>query len=257
MSNRAALVLGASSGFGAAACRAFAEAGYDIYGVHLDRAATLANAEAVQADVEAAGVACSFFNVNAADTSAREEVLQAIADGPRVGVLLHSLAFGSLAPLLKPEDGKALSERQMTMTLEVMAHSLVWWSRDLVSSGLMGQGGRIFAMTSSGSHSALPAYGAVGAAKSALETHTRYLAMELAPLGITANSILAGVTDTAALRKIPRWEEMVETATRRNPSGRLTRPEDVAACLVALSAPGTGWMTGNTLRVDGGEDICA
>ena len=204
---------------------------------------------------EAAGGAGTFYNLNAADAAARETVLEAIAGGPKVEVLLHSLAFGSLAPLLQPEEGKALTERQMSMTLEVMAHSLVWWSRDLVSKGLMGRGGRIFAMTSSGSHTALPDYGAVGAAKSALETHTRYLAMELAPLGITANAILAGVTDTAALRKIPRWEEMVETATRRNPSGRLTRPEDVANFICLMATDEAAWVNGALIRVDGGEHI--
>jgi len=252
------LVLGASSGFGAAACRAFAHAGHPILGVHLDRSTTLPNAKALAAEIEELGQPCHLFNGNAANPDAREQMLDQIAalvGSDQVAVLLHSLAFGSLLPLIAQDDGKDLQERQMTMTVEVMAHSLVWWSRGLVKRGLMGQGGRIFAMTSSGSHRVLPGYGAVGAAKAALESHVRYLAMELAPLGITANSVMAGVTDTPALRKIPGHERMLEVAAERNPSGRLTLPEDVAECLVALAVPATKWLTGNMLRVDGGEDI--
>ena len=110
-------------------------------------------------------------------------------------------------------------------------------------------------MTSSGSLAAWPSYGAVSAAKSALESHIRQLALELAPLGVTANAIMAGVTQTPALNKIPGAEKIVQIAIERNPSGRLTTPEDVAAALVNLSGSGTYWMTGNVIRIDGGETI--
>jgi NAD(P)-dependent dehydrogenase (short-subunit alcohol dehydrogenase family) len=97
----------------------------------------------------------------------------------------------------------------------------------------------------------------VSAAKAALESHIRQLAFELAPYGISANAIRAGVTDTPALRKIPGSESIKQAATEGNPSGRLTTPEDVASALVALSRPETYWMTGNVIGVDGGEDIVA
>ena len=80
--------------------------------------------------------------------------------------------------------------------------------------------------------------GAVSAAKSALESHTRQLALELAPLGITANAIMAGVTDTPALRKIPGSTEMIDLAKRKNPSGRLTLPKDVADAIDSMFAGG-------------------
>jgi NAD(P)-dependent dehydrogenase (short-subunit alcohol dehydrogenase family) len=59
------------------------------------------------------------------------------------------------------------------------------------------------------------------------------------------------------VRKIPGHERLLEGARARNPRGRLTRPEDVAGALVALAAPGCGWLTGNVIRVDGGEGIAA
>src|SRR5262245_6785954 len=97
-----ALVLGASSGFGAATSRSLARAGMHVIGVHLDRKATLPLAEAVQAEVKEAGREPLFFNVNAADDEKRKEVLDAVTErfkqgGPhRVRVLMHSLAFGTL-----------------------------------------------------------------------------------------------------------------------------------------------------------------
>src|SRR5207247_6480485 len=100
------------------------------------------------------------------------------------------------------------------MTLDVMAHSLVYWTQEVVARGLMTRGGRIYAMTSSGSTRVLPAYGPVSAAKAALEAHIRQLAAELAPRGIAANAIRAGVTDTPALRKIRSEERRVGEARR-------------------------------------------
>jgi enoyl-[acyl-carrier-protein] reductase (NADH) len=141
----------------------------------------------------------------------------------------------------------------MEMTLDVMAHSLVYWIRDLYRAELLGRGTRAFAMTSEGAILAVPTYGAVSAAKAALEAHVRQLALELAPDGITVNAIRAGVTDTPALRRIPGWRELARASEERNPSGRMTRPEDVAAALVAFTTPGTHWMTGNVIGVDGGE----
>ncbi len=250
-----AVILGASSGFGAAAARAFAREGYNIVGVHLDRRNTQSAVDALAADVRASGRQLRLFNINAADDERRAEVIAAMqADIPTGGVrvLLHSLAFGTLAPLV---GGKAVTRKQLEMTVDVMGNSLVYWTQDLVSTGLIGQGGRIFAMTSSGSHMAWTSYGPVSAAKSALEAHCRQLAVELAPLGITTNAVLAGVTRTAALDKIPGSEALIEKAIARNPHKRLTTPDDVAACLVDLARPGTHWLNGNVLRIDGGEDI--
>ena len=256
-SPRWALVLGASSGFGEACVRALAKAGYDIAGVHLDRKAGIAHVEEVKAAIAAAGRRALFFNVNAADDQKRQEVLDTLAadiaqDGGTVAVLMHSLAFGTLKPYVADD---ALSRANMEMTLDVMAHSLVYWAQDLVKRKLMGRGGRILSMTSSGSTRVIPSYGAVSAAKCALESHSRQLATELAPHDITVNALRGGVTRTPASEKIPGSAQLFEQAARRNPHRRLTVPDDVAAAVVALCQPGTDWITGNVINVDGGEEI--
>jgi enoyl-[acyl-carrier-protein] reductase (NADH) len=136
-----------------------------------------------------------------------------------------------------------------------MAHTLVYWTQEVIGRGLMREGGRIYAMTSAGSTRVLPDYGAVSAAKAALEAHVRQLAVELAPRGITVNAIRAGVTATPAAQKIPAYGKLEADARARNPSGRITTPADIARAVVALSHPDTHWITGNVIGVDGGEGI--
>jgi enoyl-[acyl-carrier protein] reductase III len=143
----------------------------------------------------------------------------------------------------------------MEMTLDVMAHSLVYWTQGLLSRKLMRKGGRIMGLTSSGGHSVIPNYGAVSAAKASLESHLRQLSMELGPLGITANAVMAGVTDTPALRKIPNHVRMRDVARAKNPANRLTTPEDVAKAIVLLADENAYWISGNVIGVDGGEDV--
>ncbi len=257
-----ALILGASSGFGAATSLALARAGLHVFGVHLDRKATVPNAERVVGEIKALGREAHFFNVNAADEEKRaevagemERVLRERNETGQVRVMLHSLAFGTLKLFVADPIKDAVTKAQMDMTLDVMAHSLIYWAQELVGRGLMGRGGRIYAMTSAGGARVLPFYGPVSAAKAALESNIRQLAAELAPRGITANSIRAGVTATPAAQKIPNYEEFSQQAARRNPHRRLTTTEDVAKAIVVLSHPDTHWITGNVIGVDGGEEI--
>lgn len=256
-----AVILGASSGFGEANALELARAGMNIFGVHLDRKTTLVNVDRIVGEIKKMGREAQFFNVNAADEVKIDEVIATIEKifqenpGSQIKVLLHSLAFGTLKPFISEHQNDAITKAQMDMTVDVMAHSLVYWVQRLVRKKLMDRGSRIYAMTSAGSSRVWKTYGAVSAAKASLESHIRQLALELAPMGITANAIMAGVTDTPALRKIPGNDYMIEAAKKKNPSGRCTTPQDVAKAILALSNGKTAWMTGNTIRVDGGENI--
>lgn len=256
-----ALILGASSGFGAATARAFAEDGVHIIGVHLDRAGTMDDVRKLIDDIKSKGVEVHFFNVNAADAEKRKSVLDEVENKifkkgeNTIRCLLHSLAFGTLKPYVgdKPDDD--LTQKQLEMTVDVMGNSIVYWTRDIVRRNLMAPGGKIFGMTSSGGHRVIYGYGAVSAAKAVLESHCRQLAMELARFGISASPIQAGVTDTPAMRKIPRADLIVEDALRRNPHHRLTKPEDVAEIIVSITKQTGTWMNGNMIYADGGENI--
>ena len=256
-----AIILGASSGFGGATAIELAKGGMNIIGIHLDRQATMPLVQKIQKDIHHTGAQAVFFNINAADPIKRNETLDDIVERfgkhshETIKVLVHSLAFGTLKPFVSRKPNESLTQAQMEMTIDVMANSLVYWVQGLISRGLMKKGGRIFGMTSSGGHAVLPNYGAVSAAKAALESHLRQLAMELGPMEITTNAIMAGVTDTPALRKIPGNVKMLEVARAKNPAGRLTTPEDVAKVITLLCDDHASFVSGNVIGVDGGEDI--
>lgn len=263
-----ALVLGASSGFGEATARALAAAGYDIAGVHLDRRQALAHVGEIKAAIAANGREAYFANMNAADDANRAEFLAGLRERfeaqqattgrqPYVRVVMHSLAFGTLKPFLGPDADSSIGRRNMEMTLDVMAHSLVYWAQDLWRGSFLGDGSKVYAMTSEGSTRVIGNYGAVSAAKNSLESHCRQLAMEFAKhrTGVTVNALRAGVTVTPALMQIPERDELIAHATSKNPMGRMTTVDDVARAIVALSADGTHWITGNVIGVDGGELI--
>ncbi len=264
---RWALILGASSGMGEAAGLALARAGYRIFGVHLDFRAGLQHVAEVQAAIAEAGSEALFVNMNAEDDEKRADAIarfgerlaasRAAGRRPHLRVVLHSLAFGSLQPFLATDPKGAISRKQMEMTLDVMANSLVYWVQDLWREGLLEPGSKVFAMTSEGSARMIPSYGAVSAAKAALESHCRQLATELARLGggVAVNAIRAGVTDTPALRKIPEAARVVEVTLERNPHRRLTTVEDVADAIVTLASTDSDWISGNVINVDGGEFV--
>jgi len=201
-----------------------------------------------------------FFNINAADEKWRRKVLDQLhteLGESQVKLMLHTLAFGSLKPFIAESADESLSKTQMEMTLDVMAHNLGYWTQDLVWRNQFAYDARIYAMTSAGSHRVSPSYSAVSAAKAALESHIRQLALEIAPRNIKCNAIQAGITDTPTLHQIPGHETAIKIAMTCRPYGRMTVPEDVAQALVTLAQPGTAWMTGHVLPVDGGEDIVA
>lgn len=263
MENRLAgtwsLVLGASAGMGAGCALELAAAGSHIVGIHLDTSARQAEVADLARQIADRGVKAHFVNGNAASPRVRAEVIEQVGEltgGAGLRVLLHSLAFGSLVPYLPPVDGSeaaTLSASQMDMTLNVMAHSLVYWVQDLFRAGLLPAGAKIFAMTSAGTARVAASYGAVSAAKSALESHVRQLAVEAAPRGVAVNAIRAGITLTDSFLRIPESEELGERARIGNPHGRLTTPHDVAEALVLLANARSSWMTGNVIGVDGGE----
>jgi NAD(P)-dependent dehydrogenase (short-subunit alcohol dehydrogenase family) len=256
------LIIGSSSGFGAATCLELARSGLHILGVHFDRRSSMPQVEQVMARIRETGRDVLFFNINAADPAKRAEALNQIQKHWKelggehfLKVFLHSVAFGSLKPYLADSPDAELTQQQMDMTVDVMGNNLVYWVQDLFRRNMLGNGSRIFAMTSAGGHSVIPGYGAVSAAKAVMESHIRQLAYELMPHGITANAIQAGITVTPGSSKIPGIEKLTEFARLRNPGGRLTTPEDVASAIAALMSDKTHWVTGNVIRVDGGEDI--
>ena len=282
-----ALILGGSSGIGLASAKKLAQAGMNIAIVHRDRRAHLPQIEAEFAAIRELGVNLETWNINALLPDKREQVIKElsvkIGEG-KIRVLLHSIARGNLKPLisekteikyddslseinpqfveamqwLRSENNPSthtLKEEDYRLTIEAMTTSLLSWTQDLIEKKMFAPDARILGLTSEGNQRIWPSYGAVSAAKAALEALMRTMAVELAPLGIKTNLIQAGVTDTPSLRMIPGSEKMKLAAMMRNPFGRLTRPEDVADVVYILALDESVWVNGAIIPVDGGERL--
>lgn len=253
-----ALILGGSSGLGLATAKALGRDGWGVLVVHRDRKSALPAIQEAFAEIATNAPDFESFNVDALRADKRSELIEAIrtkiGEKGRIGVVVHSIAKGNLKPMAG-DDGPYLQSDDFQLTLSAMATSLYDWVQALFQAHLFASDTRIISFTSEGNQKAWPNYGAVSAAKAALEAITRQIALEFTPYGIRANCIQAGTTDTPSLRLIPGHEQLLEISRQRNPFNRLTRPEDVAAVASLLVRPEAAWITGAVIPVDGGEHL--
>lgn len=252
-----AIILGGSSGLGLATARKLAVEGMHICIVHRTRRSALPLFEEAILEMKSQDVSVIEYNIDALNPDKRstliEELLKIIG-ASAVKTLVHSIARGNLKPMMSL-DTVVLSNDDFSRTLDAMAISFYDWVSAFAKAGLFTSDARAIAFTSEGSYRSWKQYGAVGAAKAALESITRGIALEFAPLQLKANCIQAGVTDTESLRLIPGSEEMKKRSIERNPYNRLTTPEDVANVVYLLSRDEASWINGSVIPVDGGEHI--
>ncbi len=252
------IILGGSRGLGLASARRLSKAGYAICIVHRDRRADLDGIHKAFREVEEGALDFRSFNADAVNSAKRKDILQELRssfeEGDRVKVLIHSIAKGSLKPMYR-EGQEALTPEDIEITFRAMALSLYEWVQHLVSENMNHRDMRVISFTSEGNTRAMHGYAAVSAAKAALEALTRSIALEFAPLGIRANCIQAGVTDTSSFAMIPDSDRIKEMARKRNPSGRITTPEDVADVVYLLCREEAYWINGSVIKADGGESL--
>ena len=148
-----------------------------------------------------------------------------------------------------------LEEEDLARTIHAMGTSLLGWVQAIHLRGLFAADSRVLGLTSEGNTVAWKGYAAVAAAKVALESVARSIAVEFAPYGIRCNVLQPGVTETPALRLIPGNAHLKAEARSKNPYGRLTQPEDVANMVYLMALPEAAWVNGALIRVDGGEHV--
>ncbi|MEO0571679.1 MAG: SDR family oxidoreductase [Bacteroidota bacterium] len=250
-----ALILGGSSGLGAATAKKLAKEGYDLVIVHRDRKSDLANIQLLFDEIQNSGAACYHFNMDAVHPSklgASWLKIKEVLSSRKIKVLVHSIAKGNLKPMT---GSNSLSNQDFQLTIQAMATSLFDWVKQIAGDDAFDWDARIITYTSEGNSRPIPNYAAVSTAKAALEAMVRSIALEFAPMGIKANCIQAGITDTRSLRMIPDHDVILENALTRNPNRRLTTPLDVANVTYLLTLPEAKWITGVILKVDGGESL--
>jgi NAD(P)-dependent dehydrogenase (short-subunit alcohol dehydrogenase family) len=163
---------------------------------------------------------------------------------------LHPLASAPVYP-----SRSYLDDDDLRRTIHAMGTSLLDWTQSLLRRGLFAEDARVLGLTSEGNQVAWKGYAAVAAAKVALESIARSMAVELAPYGIRSNVVQAGISETPALRAIPGSDHLKAQARSRNPFGRLTTPRDVANAIYLLCTDDAAWINGEVIRVDGGEHV--
>lgn len=247
-----AIIIGGSSGIGLATVRKLASAGCNVTIIHRDRKQTL---EGLTSEMErltsSFGVSLSNYNVDATNPEKIQGILDELSNDQTFHLVLHAVSRGNLKPFVS--NGNKLSNQDLQLTIDAMGLNIKVWIDELLSRKLIGTGTRIVTLTSEGDDRFWAGYGAVALAKSALETMSRYLSVEMAPLGMTVNVIQAGITDTPSLRLIPGSEQLIKETQERNPFGRMTTPEDVANAIYLLTLPEALWINGALIHVDGGE----
>lgn len=118
---------------------------------------------------------------------------------------------------------------------------------------LLDDGSSVFFISSRGSDTVVPGYAAIGTAKALGESLIRYMAKELAPKGIRANTVAAGPLDTEAIHTVlDNPDKRLEAAAEANPSGRGLEFDDVTEAVAWLASPEAEMINGQLLFVDGG-----
>lgn len=242
-SGRTAIVTGASRGIGLAVAKAFAAE--DINVIVTARSAESAEAAAAEIGRRATGVVA-----HAADEAqARRCVQLTLERHGSIDILVNNAGTN---PAYGPWPG--VSRERFEKTVDVNLWAPIMWASLAWEESMRRHGGAIVNVASVGGLSVEPSLGAYNATKAALIHITRQLAVELAP-GVRVNAVAPGVVRTRLAEKL--WRENEPQLAAETPLGRIGEPDDVAQAVSFLAGPQSGWMTGETLVLDGGRRLGA
>jgi enoyl-[acyl-carrier protein] reductase III len=243
--NKVALVTGSSRGLGKAIAIELAKNGYDIV-VNYARSKTAA-LETVK-EIEALGQKALLIRANVGDMEKLKAMFETIREEfGRLDVFVSNAASGVLRPVME------LEESHWDWTMNINAKAMLFGAQE--AAKLMDRGGKIVGVSSLGSIRYLENYTTVGVSKAAIESITRYLAVELAAKGIAVNTVSGGALDTEALKHFPNREELLDDARKNTPAGRMVEIDDMVKTAMFLISDGSDMIRGQTIIVDGGRSI--
>ena len=243
--NKVAMVTGSSRGLGKALAIELAKQGYDIV---VNYARSRSAAEETVKEIEALGRRAIMIRANVGDVKKLRTMFEQVKEEfGRLDVFVSNAASGVLRPIME------LEETHWDWTMNINAKAMLFGAQE--AARLMDKGGKILGVSSLGSIRYLENYTTVGVSKAAIESFTRYLAVELAPLGIAVNTVSGGALDTEALKHFPNRDELLEDARINTPAGRMVEIEDMVKAAMFLISDDSDMIRGQTIIVDGGRSI--
>lgn len=245
LAGKKVLITGSARGIGRATAIAMAAAGADVV-VHYRRQAEAA--EETAAEIRRLGRQALVLQAELESEEEIDAMFQRIDEAwGRLDVFMANAAASAFKPI------ESLKGYHFDRTYKVIIHSVVQ-SVQRALPLMAGRPGRIIALSSMGSEYTLPRYSTLGTAKAALESLIRYMAAEFGPRGITANALNPGVvaTESAKFYGGDNYDAYHDDVIAHTPLGRLATPEDIADVAVFLASDASRFITGQTIRVDGG-----
>lgn len=243
------LVTGGTKGIGLEIAARFAKPGVQVF---LNYRADQAAADAAKTRIEALGASCVLIQGDVGSPSGARAVVEAVAaHADRLDQLVHCAVKVIAQPLLT-QDPEAFGQ-----AVHLNGTALVWLTQAAVR--LFRRGSTVFFLSSRGGRTPLPNYAAVGAGKALAEALVRYLAQELAPLGVRANCVAPSAVDTEALRQVygERTDDIMRQSALANPSGRNVEHDDYCSLIEYLASPAAAMVQGQVIFVTGGSYLAA
>jgi glucose 1-dehydrogenase len=247
LKGQVALVTGASSGIGRATAIMLAEAGCDVA---LNYYSLPEGADSAAAKIRGFGRKALQLPVDISDQAAVEAMVkQAVAELGRIDVLVCAAVYSD-RELFHKADMKGF-RRTLDVSMMGPFYALRAVANHMIDRG---GGGNVVVVSSAHAHVALPSCMAYNMAKAANDQMARTAALELVKHKIRVNIIYPGWTDTPGERKY-FTEEVLARAAKDLPLGRLAQPEEIARGVLFLVDPASSYITGTTLKIDGGSQL--
>ncbi|MCB1579378.1 MAG: beta-ketoacyl-ACP reductase [Alphaproteobacteria bacterium] len=234
---RVVLITGGTTGIGAKTALMFKENGYQVVCNYIG------NKEKAQSFSATTGIAVYEWDVT--DPDACEAGLKKISDdfGP-VSILVNN------AGIIKDHTITKMTVEEWQSVLNVDLNACFYMARQAVPAMKEQKFGRIISLSSVNGLAGQFGQTNYAAAKAGIIGFTKSLALETARYGITANAVAPGYTDTSMMQAVP--DETLQKIIDKVPVGRLAKPEEIARAILFLAHDESGFITGETLSVNGG-----
>jgi len=241
LDNEVVLVTGASRGIGRSIAETLGKQGATVVGT----ATSASGAENISQYLSSQGIKGEGLVLNVVEQASIDEVLKQIADkyaAPSILVNNAGVTRDNLLMRMKDDEWNEIIDTNLTSIYRV--------SKACMKAMMKARKGRIVNIASVVGFSGNAGQTNYSAAKAGMIGFTKSMAREVASRGITVNAVAPGFIDTDMTKELPDAHK--ETLLKSIPAARLGSPEEIAAAVAFLASPNAGYITGETIHVNGG-----